>query len=85
MTDQGKTPDKKPRLFTLPWFKPPYRRVILIGIVAAWCAWEVLLNTSPNEAMWDYITVAALVYAIWSFGINFDKELKKHEDGQPKN
>lgn len=76
---------KKPRIFTLPWFKPWWRRAILIGIVAAWAAWEFFINTHPNEELWDWITLAALAYAIWSFGINFDKELKKFEDAEPKN
>jgi len=65
---------KKPGLFTLPWFKPLYRRVILIAIIAAWAGWEWLYN---HEQLWQWITLAALAYAIWSFGINFDKELKK--------
>jgi hypothetical protein len=81
VTDEGKTPETKPRLFTLPWFKPLYRRVILIAIVAAWCVFEWFFN---HEQLWQWITLAALAYAIWSFGINFDKELKKYEDGQPK-
>ena len=78
MTDE----QKKPRLFTLPWFKPWWRRAILIGVVAIWCGWEWLYN---KDQMWGYITLAALAYAVWSFGINFDKELKKFEDAQPKN
>lgn len=82
MTEEGnKNQTEKPRLFTLPWFKPLYRRVILIGIIALWCAWEWLYN---HDQFWGLITLAALAYAVWSFGINYDKELKKHEDAKPK-
>jgi len=72
---------KKPRFMTLPWFKPVYRRVILTGFIVAWCAWEWLYN---HDQFWGLITLAAVAYAIWSFWINFDKELKKYEDAQPK-
>lgn len=78
MTDET----KKPRPFTLPWFKPWWKRAILIGFVALWCGWEWLYN---QDQFWGYLTLAALGYAIWSFWINFDKELKKFEDAQPKN
>lgn len=73
--------DKKPGLFTLPWFKPIWRRGILIGVVAVWCLWEWVFN---QDQLWGLITLAALGYAVWVFGINFDKELKKHEDAKPK-
>ncbi len=33
--------EKKPGLFTLPWFKPFYRRAILIALIAIWCGWGV--------------------------------------------
>ncbi|MGV3490180.1 MAG: hypothetical protein ACO1OG_02555 [Devosia sp.] len=75
-------PPKKPGLLTMPWFKPLYRRAILIGIVAIWCGWEWLFT---KDQFWGFITLAALGYAVWVFGINFDKELKKFEDAQPKN
>jgi hypothetical protein len=73
--------DKKPGLFTLPWFKPLWKRAILIGGVALWCGWEWFYNRDPT---WGFITLAALAYAAWSFGINYDKELKKYEDARPK-
>lgn len=73
---------KKPGLFTLPWFKPFYRRAILIALIAIWCGWEWIFT---RDQFWGLITTAALAYAVWVFGINFDKELKKHDDAQPKN
>ena len=74
------TPEK-PRLLTMPWFKPLYRRVILVGGIALWCLWEWLYN---HDQFWGLITLAALAYGVWIFFINFDKELKKFDDGKPK-
>ncbi len=74
--------DNKPGLLTLPWFKPLWKRAILIGVVAAWCAWEWFFN---QDQIWGLITLAALAYAVWSFGINYDKDLKKYEDARSKN
>ena len=74
-------PAKKPGIGTMPWFQPVYRRVIVVGIVAAWSAWEWFFN---QDQFWGMLTLAALAYAIWTFFINFDKELKKAEDGKPK-
>ncbi len=74
-------PDEKPRLLTMPWFKPLYRRVILVGGIALWCLWEWLYN---HDQFWGLITLAALAYGVWTFFINFDNELKKFDDGKPK-
>lgn len=70
----------KPGLLTMSWFRPLYRRVILVAIVAAWCAWEWLSN---SDQLWGMITAAALAYAVWMFFINFEAEVKKHEDANP--
>ena len=37
-------PAKKPGIGTMPWFKPVYRRVIVVAIVAIWCGWEWFFN-----------------------------------------
>lgn len=74
-------PAKKPGIGTMPWFRPVYRRVIVVAIVACWCAWEWLFN---QDQFWGLLTLAALAYAIWTFFINFENELKKVEDGKPK-
>jgi hypothetical protein len=74
--------EAKPRFMTIQWFKPLYRRVIVVGIVAAWCAWEWLVNN--NDQYWGFITLAALAYAVWTFFINFEKEVAKDENGRPK-
>lgn len=80
MTDDNKQ-DKQPGLLTLPWFKPLYRRVILIAIIAGWAAWEWFYT---HDGFWQLITLGALGYGIWMFFINFENELKKHDDAKPK-
>lgn len=69
--------ESKPGLLTMGWFRPLYRRVIVVAIVAGWCAFEWLVS---HDQIWGMITAAALAYAVWMFFINFESELKKHED-----
>lgn len=74
--------EKKPGFFTLAWFRPLYRRVILVALIAVWGAWEWIYN---QDQFWGMITIAMLAYAVWTFFINFDKELAKHDNAKPKN
>lgn len=74
-------PARKPGIGTMPWFRPLYRRIILVGIVAAWCAWEWIAN---QDQFWGLITLAALAYAVWVFFINFENEVAKAEERNRK-
>lgn len=71
----------KPGIGTMQWFRPIYRRVILVGIVAIWCAWEWLNN---QDQFWGLMTLAALAYSVWVFFINFENEVAKAEDRHRK-
>ena len=73
--------EKKPGIFTLGWFKPLYRRVIVVGIIAAWCGWEWLYN---HDQFWGFATLAMLAYGVWTFFFDFDKQLAKQDDAKPK-
>jgi hypothetical protein len=73
--------EEKPRVLSLPWFKPLYRRVIVVGFIAAWSAFEWFYS---RDQWWQWITLAALAYGVWTFFINFENELKKDGDGKPK-
>ena len=77
---EGKANDK-PGFMTLGWFEPLYRRVILLGIIVAWCAWEWIWN---KDQFWGLITLAMIAYAIWTFFINFDKALAKQREDNAK-
>ena len=77
------TEDKKTGFMTLDWFRPLYRRVILVVVIAGWCAWEWL---PPSDQFWGLLTTAMLAYAVWTFFIKFDRELAKQDDNaKPEN
>jgi hypothetical protein len=80
MRDTMAEPEEKPRPLTLAWFKPLYRRLILVALVAVWCGVEWLYN---GDQMWGMLTLAALAYAVWVFIINFEKELARSEGKGP--
>ncbi|MBK8084571.1 MAG: hypothetical protein IPK28_12610 [Devosia sp.] len=73
--------DKKVGLFTLEWFRPLWRRVIVIAVIALWCGWEWLFN---HDQFWGLATAAMLAYGVWTFFINFETELNKANNGKPK-
>jgi hypothetical protein len=74
--------DKKPGLFTMAWFKPLYRRVIVCLIPVAALVFELIWG---KDQFWMLIWAAGIAYGVWSFFINFDKELAKAEnDAKPK-
>jgi len=75
--------NKKPGLFTMGWFKPLYRRVIVVVVIAAWSSFEWFINQNPDHQFWGILTLAALAYGIWTFFINFENELNK-TNGKPK-
>ena len=53
------------------FFRPLWRRVVITGIVAAWCAYEALFS---HETMWIVITGAGLVYCVWNFFLRFPQD-----------
>jgi hypothetical protein len=83
VSDDNNQENKKPGLFTMGWFKPLYRRVIVVVVIAAWSTFEWFINQNPDHQFWGALTLAALAYGIWTFFINFENELKK-TDGKPK-
>ena len=53
------------------WFRPMWRRVLVTGIVAAWCLWEWVFT---QDTFWGMLTGALLIYAVYSFFYAFPKE-----------
>jgi hypothetical protein len=72
---------KKPRVLSMPWFKPLWRRVLLVGVIAVWCGFEWIYS---KDQFWGMITLAALAYGVWVFFINFENELAKDDNAKPK-
>lgn len=52
------------------WFKPLWRRVAVTVFLVAWLGWETFFN---HDQLWMAIVGAALLYAVWSLFITFDK------------
>ena len=75
------TPEEKPRILSLQWFRPLWRRVILVGGIAVWSGVEWFRN---NDQFWGMITLAALAFGVWTFFINFENELAKDDNAKPK-
>jgi len=62
----------------LEWFRPMWRRVVLLAIVVLWCGWEWVFN---QDQFWGLITLAMVAWAVWTFFINFDKSVGPPRDG----
>jgi hypothetical protein len=53
------------------WFRPLWRRVLVTGIVAAWCVWEWFFT---RDQIWGIVTAGLLAYSLYSFFYAFPKE-----------
>ena len=53
------------------FFRPMWRRVLVTGVVVAWCAYETFFS---RDTLWITITVVALVYCVWNFFLRFPKD-----------
>jgi hypothetical protein len=54
-----------------PFFQPLWRRVVIVGFVAAWLGFEVIYT---KDTLWMSVATVMLVYGIWSFFLNWPKE-----------
>jgi hypothetical protein len=52
------------------FFRPLWRRVLVTVLIAVWAVLEWFVW---GEEIWQWVTLAALAYAIWMFFIRFDK------------
>ncbi len=48
----------------LNWFRPLWRRVLVVAFLAIWCGWEWLSN---KDQFWGTLTALALAYALYNF------------------
>ncbi len=44
------------------WFRPLYRRVLLIAVCVGWVAFELVMQ---GEKLWLTIAILATVYSVW--------------------
>ncbi|MGV3651543.1 MAG: DUF3329 domain-containing protein [Devosia sp.] len=61
----------------VPWLRPLWVRIGLVVFVGVWCLVEWLWWHDP---LFQWLTIAALVYAIWSLIISFDRTPPKDGD-----
>ena len=47
-----------------PFYKPLWRRLTLVGVLAAWTAFEVFYTQQP---LWIVVAGGLLVYTAWIF------------------
>ena len=47
---------------THPWFRPLYRRVLIVAVCFLW----LVLETIGEQPLWQIISFAVLAYAIWA-------------------
>ncbi len=74
-------PTETVRPLSMRWFKPLWRRLVLLGILVAWVGFEWLYS---HDQWWQWITLAALAYGVWIFILNFENELAKEDNAKPK-
>jgi hypothetical protein len=51
-----------------PFYRPLWRRIAIVAVVAAWAAWEVFYT---GEGLWTVISLFFLGYAVWMFFITY--------------
>jgi len=53
-----------------PFYRPLWRRVIIVAVIAAWFGFELY----GGSGFWVILAGAALGYAVWEFLITFPKD-----------
>jgi hypothetical protein len=52
------------------FFQPLWRRIVIVGLVAAWLGFEVIYT---KDTLWMSVATVMLIYGVWSFFINWPK------------
>ena len=53
-----------------PFYKPLWRRITLVGVLAAWSAFEVFVSKEP---LWMTVAIGLLLICIWLFLLTWPK------------
>ena len=62
-----------------PFYKPLWRRLLLVALIGAWAAYEIGV---VRDGMWMVLTGGLLAYALWNFIITWPKD-DKPAAGEP--
>jgi hypothetical protein len=60
-----------------PFYRPLWRRIAIVAVVAAWAGFEVLVS---GDGFWTMLSLFFLGYAVWMFFISYRP---KDGDGAP--
>jgi hypothetical protein len=66
----GETDTMFTDMHTHPFYRPLWRRLAIVGSIAAWTAVELFYSQSP---FWSMLAVALLLYCTWVFLITYPK------------
>jgi hypothetical protein len=53
-----------------PFYRPLWRRLVIVGLIAAWAAYEIGVVRDP---LWMILIGGLLAYAVWNFLITWPK------------
>jgi hypothetical protein len=51
-----------------PFYRPLWRRIAIVAVVAAWAGFEVLVS---GDGFWTMLSLFFLGYAVWMFFISY--------------
>lgn len=51
-----------------PFYRPLWRRILIVAVAAGWTVFELVVGGNP---MWLVIAIGILAYAVWSFLITY--------------
>jgi hypothetical protein len=63
-----------------PFYKPLWRRVVIVIVVALWAAFEFYMG---QRGLWLWIAIGALAYAVYTFLLTFPKDDPPAQGGPP--
>ncbi|MBX3568920.1 MAG: DUF3329 domain-containing protein [Rhizobiaceae bacterium] len=56
-----------------PFFRPLWRRILLVVFCACWAAWEIY----NGERFWAYLTLGITAYGAWVFLFTYNRPTAK--------
>ena len=62
-----------------PFFRPLWRRILLVAFCALWAAWEIY----NGERFWAYLTLGITAYGAWVFLFTYNRPTGKPKAATP--
>ena len=61
-----------------PFYRPLWRRIAIVAVVAAWAAYELLVT---GDGFWTVLALGFLGYSVWIFLIDWKPGPEDGRDG----